>query len=134
MVDESYQVLKVLQLSNDKHYCLLDCESYILVLIFELLNDLFWFMILFSNWPQGKYYSFSPTYKVVYLKMFLFGYLVILIWNAFLIDLNILNWKFQNLVAVALGSVVSIWNGKSHNGIENIDLSFTCNYLSSVSW
>ena len=27
-----------------------------------------------------------------------------------------------------------IWNGESHSGIENIDLSLTCNYVSSVSW
>ncbi|KAM6156514.1 cell division cycle protein 20 homolog B [Erethizon dorsatum] len=48
--------------------------------------------------------------------------------------LNILDWSFQNLVAVALGSAVYIWNGENHNGVENIDLSFTCNYISSVSW
>uniref|UniRef100_A0A2R9C135 Cell division cycle 20B n=1 Tax=Pan paniscus TaxID=9597 RepID=A0A2R9C135_PANPA len=48
--------------------------------------------------------------------------------------LNILDWSFQNLVAIALGSAVYIWNGENHNGIENIDLSLTCNYISSVSW
>uniref|UniRef100_A0A8D0SPP9 CDC20/Fizzy WD40 domain-containing protein n=1 Tax=Sus scrofa TaxID=9823 RepID=A0A8D0SPP9_PIG len=48
--------------------------------------------------------------------------------------LNILDWNFQNLVAIALGSSVHIWNGESHSGIENIDLSLTCNYVSSVSW
>ncbi|XP_037385677.1 cell division cycle protein 20 homolog B [Talpa occidentalis] len=48
--------------------------------------------------------------------------------------LNILDWNFENLVAVALGSSVRIWNGESHNGIENIDFSLTCNYVSSVSW
>ncbi|XP_008063971.1 cell division cycle protein 20 homolog B isoform X2 [Carlito syrichta] len=48
--------------------------------------------------------------------------------------LNILDWNFQNLVAIALGSAVYIWNGENHNGIENIDLSLTCNYVSSVSW
>nr|XP_003925905.1 cell division cycle protein 20 homolog B isoform X3 [Saimiri boliviensis boliviensis] len=48
--------------------------------------------------------------------------------------LNILDWNYQNLVAIALGSAVYIWNGKNHNGIENIDLSLTCNYISSVSW
>uniref|UniRef100_A0A8C3VSA7 Cell division cycle 20B n=1 Tax=Catagonus wagneri TaxID=51154 RepID=A0A8C3VSA7_9CETA len=48
--------------------------------------------------------------------------------------LNILDWNFQNLVAIALGSSVHIWNGESHNDIENIDLSLTCNYISSVSW
>uniref|UniRef100_A0A2I3H9U4 Cell division cycle 20B n=1 Tax=Nomascus leucogenys TaxID=61853 RepID=A0A2I3H9U4_NOMLE len=53
---------------------------------------------------------------------------------AFLIDLNILDWSFQNLVAIALGSAVYIWNGENRNGIENIDLSLTCNYISSVSW
>nr|XP_051709423.1 cell division cycle protein 20 homolog B isoform X2 [Oryctolagus cuniculus] len=49
-------------------------------------------------------------------------------------DLNILDWNFQNLVAIALGSAVYIWNGENHSGIENIDLSLTCNYISSVSW
>nr|XP_036878231.1 cell division cycle protein 20 homolog B [Manis javanica] len=48
--------------------------------------------------------------------------------------LNILDWNFQNLVAIALGSSVYIWNGENHNEIENIDLSLTCNYISSVSW
>uniref|UniRef100_A0A7N9IEQ2 Cell division cycle 20B n=1 Tax=Macaca fascicularis TaxID=9541 RepID=A0A7N9IEQ2_MACFA len=49
-------------------------------------------------------------------------------------DLNILDWSFQNLVALALGSAVYIWNGENCNGIETIDLSLTCNYISSVSW
>ncbi|XP_011378915.1 cell division cycle protein 20 homolog B isoform X1 [Pteropus vampyrus] len=48
--------------------------------------------------------------------------------------LNILDWNFQNLVAVALGSSAYIWNGETHNGIENVDLRLTCNYVSSVSW
>ncbi|XP_006149068.1 cell division cycle protein 20 homolog B isoform X2 [Tupaia chinensis] len=47
--------------------------------------------------------------------------------------LNILDWNFQNLVAIALGSSVYIWN-EMHNGIENIDLSVSCNYISSVAW
>ncbi|XP_069897271.1 cell division cycle protein 20 homolog B [Dipodomys merriami] len=48
--------------------------------------------------------------------------------------LNILDWNLQNLVAIALGSIVYIWNGENHTEIENIDLSLTCNYVSSVSW
>uniref|UniRef100_A0A8C8ZU39 Cell division cycle 20B n=1 Tax=Prolemur simus TaxID=1328070 RepID=A0A8C8ZU39_PROSS len=48
--------------------------------------------------------------------------------------LNILDWSFQNLVAIALGSAVSIWNGENHKRTEIIDLSLTCNYISSVSW
>ncbi|XP_041623430.1 cell division cycle protein 20 homolog B [Vulpes lagopus] len=48
-------------------------------------------------------------------------------------DLNILDWNFRNLVAVALGSSVFIWTGEN-NLIENIDLSLNCNYISSVSW
>ncbi|XP_027793949.2 cell division cycle protein 20 homolog B isoform X1 [Marmota flaviventris] len=48
--------------------------------------------------------------------------------------LNILDWSFKNVVAVALGSAVYIWNGENHNGVENIDLGLTCNYVSSVSW
>ncbi|EHB17285.1 Cell division cycle protein 20-like protein B [Heterocephalus glaber] len=48
-------------------------------------------------------------------------------------DLNVLDWSFQNLVAVALGSAVYIWNGENHR-VEKIDLSLTCNYVSSVSW
>nr|XP_020752782.1 cell division cycle protein 20 homolog B isoform X1 [Odocoileus virginianus texanus] len=48
--------------------------------------------------------------------------------------LNILDWNFQNLVAIALGSSVYIWNGDDHNRIENIYLRLTCNYISSVSW
>ncbi|KAB1281372.1 Cell division cycle protein 20-like protein B [Camelus dromedarius] len=48
--------------------------------------------------------------------------------------LNVLDWNFQNLVAIALGSSIYIWSGEDHNGIENIELSLTCNYVSSVSW
>ncbi|KAM5264288.1 cell division cycle protein 20 homolog B [Ctenodactylus gundi] len=48
--------------------------------------------------------------------------------------LNILDWSSHNLVAMALGPAVYIWNGEGHSGIENIDLSLTCNYVSSVSW
>uniref|UniRef100_H0WVN5 Cell division cycle 20B n=2 Tax=Otolemur garnettii TaxID=30611 RepID=H0WVN5_OTOGA len=48
--------------------------------------------------------------------------------------LNILDWSLQNLVAIALGSAVYIWNGEDHDRIENIDLGSTCNYVSSVSW
>ncbi|XP_042546655.1 cell division cycle protein 20 homolog B [Dipodomys spectabilis] len=48
--------------------------------------------------------------------------------------LNLLDWNLQNLVAIALGSTVYIWNGENHTEIENIDLSLTCNYVSSVSW
>ncbi|KAM9252708.1 cell division cycle protein 20 homolog B isoform 1-T1 [Dugong dugon] len=47
---------------------------------------------------------------------------------------NILDWNFQNLVAIALGSSVYIWNRENNNEIENIDLSLTCNYMLSVSW
>lgn len=54
--------------------------------------------------------------------------------KCFLTDLNILDWNFQNLVAIALGSSVYIWNGDDHNRIENIYLRLTCNYISSVSW
>ncbi|XP_035921596.1 cell division cycle protein 20 homolog B [Halichoerus grypus] len=48
--------------------------------------------------------------------------------------LNILDWNFQNLVAIALGSSVFVWNGENYNVIENIDLNLNCNYVSSVSW
>ncbi|XP_032707128.1 cell division cycle protein 20 homolog B [Lontra canadensis] len=48
--------------------------------------------------------------------------------------LNTLDWNFQNLVAIALGSSVFIWNGENYNVIENIDLPISCNYVSSVSW
>ncbi|EDL18397.1 mCG118708, partial [Mus musculus] len=52
----------------------------------------------------------------------------------FLIDLNTLDWSSQNLVAVALGTSVYIWNGQNHSWIENIDLSVCCHYVSSVTW
>ncbi|XP_031215928.1 cell division cycle protein 20 homolog B isoform X3 [Mastomys coucha] len=48
--------------------------------------------------------------------------------------LNILDWSSQNLVALALGSSVYIWDGHSHSWIESIDLSVFCHYVSSVSW
>ncbi|XP_059030973.1 cell division cycle protein 20 homolog B isoform X2 [Mustela lutreola] len=48
--------------------------------------------------------------------------------------LNTLDWNFQNLVAIALGSSAFIWNGENYNVTENIDLPINCNYVSSVSW
>ncbi|XP_011242964.1 cell division cycle protein 20 homolog B isoform X5 [Mus musculus] len=48
--------------------------------------------------------------------------------------LNTLDWSSQNLVAVALGTSVYIWNGQNHSWIENIDLSVCCHYVSSVTW
>ncbi|XP_055410455.1 cell division cycle protein 20 homolog B isoform X2 [Bubalus kerabau] len=48
--------------------------------------------------------------------------------------LNILDWNFQNLIAIALGSSVYVWNGDNHNRIENMYFSLPCKYVSSVSW
>lgn len=86
-----------------------------------------------NDHKEGINLPHLPINKSVYWKILLFeGHHPNS--NAFLIDLNILDWNFQNLVAIALGSSVYIWNGENHNEIENIDLSLTCNYISSVSW
>ncbi|XP_031413083.1 cell division cycle protein 20 homolog B, partial [Meleagris gallopavo] len=48
--------------------------------------------------------------------------------------LNILDWNLQNLIAVALGSAAYIWNGKTLQGIESIDLNSSSKYISSLAW
>ncbi|OXB55709.1 hypothetical protein ASZ78_000746 [Callipepla squamata] len=48
--------------------------------------------------------------------------------------LNILDWNLENLIAVALGSAAYIWNGRTLQGIECIDLNSSSKYISSLAW
>ncbi|XP_077202520.1 cell division cycle protein 20 homolog B isoform X2 [Paroedura picta] len=49
--------------------------------------------------------------------------------------LNLLDWSHKNLLALALGSVVHIWNGENHQNVKNIDLCSSCNYyVASIAW
>ncbi|XP_035166706.1 cell division cycle protein 20 homolog B [Oxyura jamaicensis] len=48
--------------------------------------------------------------------------------------LNILDWNLENLIAVAAGPAAHIWNGRTLQGIESIDLNFCSKYISSLAW
>ncbi|XP_025000766.3 cell division cycle protein 20 homolog B, partial [Gallus gallus] len=48
--------------------------------------------------------------------------------------LNILDWNLENLIAVALGSAAYIWNGRTLQGIESIELNSSSKYISSLAW
>ncbi|XP_067171890.1 cell division cycle protein 20 homolog B [Apteryx mantelli] len=48
--------------------------------------------------------------------------------------LNILDWNHENLIAIALGPAAHIWNGRTLQGIESIDLNSTSKYISSLAW
>ncbi|KAM8793356.1 LOW QUALITY PROTEIN: cell division cycle protein 20 homolog B [Eudromia elegans] len=49
-------------------------------------------------------------------------------------DLNILDWNHKNLIALALGPAAHIWNGRTLQGIESIDLNSSFKYISSLAW
>ncbi|KAM6289871.1 LOW QUALITY PROTEIN: cell division cycle protein 20 homolog B [Aegotheles albertisi] len=48
--------------------------------------------------------------------------------------LNILDWSLENLIAIAVGPPVHIWNGGILQAIENIDLNSSSKYISSLAW
>ncbi|NXN10308.1 CD20B protein, partial [Indicator maculatus] len=48
--------------------------------------------------------------------------------------LNILDWNLENLIAVAVGPAAHIWNGRTLQAIESIDLNSTSSYISSLAW
>ncbi|XP_062456490.1 cell division cycle protein 20 homolog B [Rhea pennata] len=48
--------------------------------------------------------------------------------------LNILDWNHKNLIAIALGPAAHIWNGRTLQGIESIDLNSSSKYISSLAW
>ncbi|XP_060092423.1 cell division cycle protein 20 homolog B [Heteronotia binoei] len=49
--------------------------------------------------------------------------------------LNLLDWSHKNLIALALGSVVYIWNGKTNQNVKSIDLCSSCkHYIASIAW
>ncbi|XP_032865082.1 cell division cycle protein 20 homolog B [Tyto alba] len=48
--------------------------------------------------------------------------------------LNILDWSLENLIAVAVGPAVHIWNGGTLQAIESIDLNSSSKYISSLAW
>lgn len=56
------------------------------------------------------------------------------IFSSFFLDLNILDWNLENLIAVALGSAAYIWNGRTLQGIESIELNSSSKYISSLAW
>ncbi|NXA44919.1 CD20B protein, partial [Nothocercus julius] len=48
--------------------------------------------------------------------------------------LNILDWNHENLLALALGPAAHVWNGRTLQGIESIDLNSSFKYISSLAW
>ncbi|XP_068784456.1 cell division cycle protein 20 homolog B [Struthio camelus] len=48
--------------------------------------------------------------------------------------LNILDWNHENLIAIALGPAAHIWNGRTLQGVESIDLNSSSKYISSLAW
>ncbi|XP_054843207.1 cell division cycle protein 20 homolog B isoform X2 [Eublepharis macularius] len=48
--------------------------------------------------------------------------------------LNLLDWSQENLLALALGSVVYIWSGETNQNFKNIDLCSNSNYIASLAW
>lgn len=65
----------------------------------------------------------SPTYN-----------LLAVIFSSFLLDLNILDWNLENLIAVAVGPAAHILNGRTLQGIESIGLNSCSKYISSLAW
>ncbi|XP_042303764.1 cell division cycle protein 20 homolog B [Sceloporus undulatus] len=48
--------------------------------------------------------------------------------------LNILDWSQDNLLALALESIVHIWNGERSEKLESIDLYSGSKYIASLAW
>ncbi|NXW48764.1 CD20B protein, partial [Nyctiprogne leucopyga] len=48
--------------------------------------------------------------------------------------LNILDWSLENLIAIAVGPAAHIWNGRTLQAIESIDLNSSYKYISSLAW
>lgn len=51
----------------------------------------------------------------------------------FLIDLNLIDWSFSNILAVALGTSVYLWNADSGAIEQLMDLEGV-DYVTSLSW
>ena len=51
-----------------------------------------------------------------------------------LLDLNTLDWGHNNILAVALGSSVYLWNAAEGGVSQLVQLPDEDNYVSSVSW
>lgn len=56
------------------------------------------------------------------------------IFSSFLLDLNILDWSLENLIAVAVGPAAHIWNAGTLQAVEIIDLNSNSKYISSLAW
>lgn len=50
------------------------------------------------------------------------------------VDLNILDWGKNNILAIGLGSSVFLWNAKDGSVNQLMDLDSESDYVSSVSW
>ncbi len=50
------------------------------------------------------------------------------------LDLNVLDWGANNLIAVALRTAVYLWNASTGSIQQMVDLDSTTEYVSSVSW
>ena len=50
------------------------------------------------------------------------------------LDLNLLSWSANNMLAVALGSTVFLWNASNGSIQELVQLEDAGDYVCSVSW
>ncbi|XP_043920358.1 cell division cycle protein 20 homolog B [Protopterus annectens] len=48
--------------------------------------------------------------------------------------LNILDWNYQNLLAIGLGSTAAVWNANSHMLAASIDMNSDSKFVSAVAW
>lgn len=49
-------------------------------------------------------------------------------------DLNLIDWSFSNILAVALGTSVYLWNADTGGIDQLLDLDGTADYVTSLSW
>lgn len=52
----------------------------------------------------------------------------------FLVDLNLIDWSSQNILAVALFGTLYLWNASSGDIQQLLDMPSQDDYISSVSW
>lgn len=48
--------------------------------------------------------------------------------------MNLIDWSFSNILAVALGTSVYLWNADTGGIDQLLDLDGTADYVTSLSW
>lgn len=52
----------------------------------------------------------------------------------FVVDLNLLDWSSQNILAVCLGASVYLWNASTGDIQQLMEMEGNDEYVSSISW